>query len=56
MNIADLILILLLLCAVILAVRSIIKTKKNGCGCGCSGCSSCTACSLKGRTGQKPAA
>lgn len=41
MNAADIILILIIAAVVFLAVRKVIKDRKNGksCSCGCSGCS-----------------
>ena len=54
MNIIDILLIAVIAAAVALAVRRIIKNRKNGtcsCGCGCSGCSLAEEC---GSGGQKP--
>ncbi|MBR0366666.1 MAG: FeoB-associated Cys-rich membrane protein [Clostridia bacterium] len=31
------------------AIRSIIKRRKGGCGCGCEGCSGCTKSAIKGQ-------
>ncbi len=39
MNAIDILLLLLLIIAAVFAVRTILRRKDKGCGCGCSGCS-----------------
>ena len=43
----DILLLILLAAAVFLAVRSIHRTRKQGCGCGCAGCSRRADCGKK---------
>lgn len=52
-NLATIVIGAVLLAAVILAVRSMVKTRKSG-GCHC-GCSDCKGCSCKGACSHKDA-
>ena len=53
-NLADIILILLIAAAAVLAVRKMIRDrKKGGCSCGCAGCTSGT-CAGRQPTGTVP--
>ncbi len=48
MNAVDILLIAALVAAAVLAVRAVVRRKKNGgCGCGCAGCTA--ACPEKGK-------
>lgn len=51
MNPIDILLIILIAGAAALALRSVIRKRKNGgCSCGCAGCpSSCKTCSSQNR-------
>ena len=41
MNVPDLVILLVLACALALAARRVYKNKKRGCSCGCAECSAC---------------
>lgn len=41
MGVSDILILLALACVLYLAVRSVIRRKKSGCGCGCEGCPGC---------------
>ena len=55
LNTADILLIVVIACCLLLALRSIMKSrKKGGCGCGCDGCSApCGTLKGKENTFQK---
>ena len=45
-NLANIVIGFLLICAVVLAVRRIIRNKRSGkCSCGCTSCEGCSGCS-----------
>ena len=56
MNIPDLVILLVLACALVLAARRVYKNKKRGCSCGCAVCSACrTPCRESVKENDAPA-
>ncbi|HAM68198.1 MAG TPA: FeoB-associated Cys-rich membrane protein [Ruminococcus sp.] len=43
-NLMSIVLLLAVVLIVVFIIRSKIRTKKSGRGCGCAGCSGCSAC------------